>query len=186
MLEHSLSLLAVAEFSVRVCVCFENSMLEIGNGALTAAEGRSQFALWCLMKAPLLSGTDISRASSDTIATLTAAEVISVSQDKLGVQVRHHDEIRGNMGFCTRGDCAIVSDGGQAGSLWVGPLANKCTTVLVLNLGTAAYHTHVTWSQIGIQEGTKMHVRDLWAKQDVGAVETSLVVSIPLAHDNQM
>jgi hypothetical protein len=66
------------------------------------------------MKAPLLSGTDISRASSDTIATLTAAEVIGVSQDKLGVQVRHHDGIRGNMGFCTRGDCAIVSDGGHA------------------------------------------------------------------------
>ena len=30
-------------------------MLEIGNGALTAAEGRSQLALWSIMRAPLLS-----------------------------------------------------------------------------------------------------------------------------------
>ena len=30
-------------------------MLEIGNGALTDAEGRSQLALWSIMRAPLLS-----------------------------------------------------------------------------------------------------------------------------------
>ena len=56
-------------------------MLEVGNGKLTDAEGRSQMALWCLMRAPLLSGTDVSRATKATIATLTAGDVIAVSQD---------------------------------------------------------------------------------------------------------
>jgi alpha-galactosidase len=58
-------------------------MLEVGNKGVTDAEGRSHFALWCLMKAPLLIGTDISKASAVTIATLGNEEAIAVNQDSL-------------------------------------------------------------------------------------------------------
>jgi hypothetical protein len=34
-------------------------MLEIGNGNVTDAEGRSHFALWAAMKAPLILGTAV-------------------------------------------------------------------------------------------------------------------------------
>ena len=34
-------------------------MLEVGNGALTAAETRKHFALWAAMKSPLLIGTNL-------------------------------------------------------------------------------------------------------------------------------
>lgn len=34
-------------------------MLEIGNGNVTDAEGRSHFALWAAMKAPLIIGTAV-------------------------------------------------------------------------------------------------------------------------------
>jgi alpha-galactosidase len=35
-------------------------MLEVGNGDLTAAENRAHFALWAIMKSPLIIGTAVS------------------------------------------------------------------------------------------------------------------------------
>jgi len=35
-------------------------MLEIGNGNLTAEENRAHFALWAIMKSPLIIGTAVS------------------------------------------------------------------------------------------------------------------------------
>ena len=61
-------------------------MLEVGNGGMTDAEYVSHFSLWCLSKAPLLVGCDVSKMSAATLATLTNAEAIAVNQDKLGVQ----------------------------------------------------------------------------------------------------
>eukprot|EP01052_Picozoa_sp_SAG31_P035532 SAG31_NODE_4302_length_3371_cov_3.994193_4_plen_87_part_00 len=65
-------------------------MLEAGNlwGALGDAEGRSQMAMWSVMKSPLLIGTDVTNMTAATLATLTATEVIGVNQDSLGVQAK--------------------------------------------------------------------------------------------------
>jgi hypothetical protein len=38
-------------------------MLEVGNGALTAAETRTHFAFWAAMKSPLLIGTNVKLSS---------------------------------------------------------------------------------------------------------------------------
>lgn len=47
-------------------------MLEVGNGNVTDAEGRSHFALWAAMKAPLIIGTAVGHASGHlSIATCT-------------------------------------------------------------------------------------------------------------------
>jgi hypothetical protein len=54
---------------------------------MSTAEYRSHFSLWCLAKAPLLVGCDLTSMSQDTIDILTAPEVIAVNQDVLGVQV---------------------------------------------------------------------------------------------------
>ncbi len=61
-------------------------MLEVGNGGMSDAEYVSHFSLWCISKAPLLVGCDVSKMSAATVATLTNAEAIAVNQDKLGVQ----------------------------------------------------------------------------------------------------
>ncbi len=53
---------------------------------MTDAEYVSHFSLWCISKAPLLIGCDVSKMSAATLATLTNPEVIAVNQDKLGVQ----------------------------------------------------------------------------------------------------
>ena len=61
-------------------------MLEVGNGGMTDAEYVTHFSLWCISKAPLLIGCDVSKMSAATLTTLTNPEVIAINQDALGVQ----------------------------------------------------------------------------------------------------
>lgn len=56
-------------------------MLEVGNGDLTVEETRTHFALWALMKAPLLIGTDITKLSQANINILQNKHLIAFNQD---------------------------------------------------------------------------------------------------------
>ena len=61
-------------------------MLEVGvppnvNGTgLKPAEERSHFALWALMKAPLLIGADLRNISEHSLSLLRNNEVLSINQ----------------------------------------------------------------------------------------------------------
>jgi hypothetical protein len=61
-------------------------MLEVGNGDLTVAEQRSHFALWCLLKSPLLIGSDVRALPAASLSILKTAGLVGVNQDALGVQ----------------------------------------------------------------------------------------------------
>ena len=61
-------------------------MLEVGNGGLTVEEEKIHFGLWCISKAPLLIGCDITKMSKSTFEILTNPEVIAIDQDPLGIQ----------------------------------------------------------------------------------------------------
>lgn len=54
-------------------------MLEVGNGNLTLAENRAHFALWAIMKSPLIIGTAVSSGhwslGSDGILTATYSSI---------------------------------------------------------------------------------------------------------------
>ena len=63
-------------------------MLEVGNGGMTVEEEKIHFGLWCISKAPLLIGCDITNMSKETFEILTNPEVIAINQDKLGIQGR--------------------------------------------------------------------------------------------------
>lgn len=63
-------------------------MLEVGNGGMSDVEYRSHFALWCMMAAPLLIGTDVRALADDTRAILLNRRLIAVNQDPLGEQAR--------------------------------------------------------------------------------------------------
>lgn len=56
-------------------------MLHVGNGNLTTEECRSHFALWAMMKSPLLIGTDISKLSKTNIKILQNKYLIAFNQD---------------------------------------------------------------------------------------------------------
>ncbi|KAJ0082191.1 hypothetical protein Patl1_11193 [Pistacia atlantica] len=53
---------------------------------MSTEECRSHSSIWALAKAPLILGYDIRSMDKDTLAVITNKEVISVNQDKLGVQ----------------------------------------------------------------------------------------------------
>ena len=61
-------------------------MLEVGNSGMTFEEEKIHFGLWCLSKAPLLIGCDITKMSQQTYDILTNPEVIAINQDPLGIQ----------------------------------------------------------------------------------------------------
>jgi len=64
-------------------------MLEVGNffeDPQPDATGRTNFALWCLMKAPLILGTDLTNLTQATLKTITTKGAIAVSKDSLGEQ----------------------------------------------------------------------------------------------------
>jgi hypothetical protein len=66
--------------------CARADMLEVGNGGLSLAEERAHFSLWAALKAPLILGCDLTRATPSTLLTVSNPEVIAVNQDALGVQ----------------------------------------------------------------------------------------------------
>jgi len=61
-------------------------MLEVGNGGMTDNEYQAHFALWALLKAPLIIGCDVTEMSESTYKILTNEAMIAVNQDPLGKQ----------------------------------------------------------------------------------------------------
>lgn len=61
-------------------------MLEVGNGGMNQSEYEAQFALWALLKAPLLIGCDVRNINPETLVLLGNEEIIAINQDRLGVQ----------------------------------------------------------------------------------------------------
>ncbi len=119
-------------------------MLEVGNGGMTDTEYRSHFSLWAEMAAPLLIGTDLRKASAETMKILTNREVIAVDQDRLGVQ-----------------GAPISTDGGR--DVFVKPLANGDRAVALFNESDSPQRIATTAAAAGLPAAPAYTVRDLWA-----------------------
>lgn len=99
---------------------------EIGNGVLTAAEERAHFGLWAISKSPLLLGTDLTKISASSLATIKNAGVIAINQDSLG---------KAATTFQPPGQAAPVS--GQLYPYWAGQLSDGYVIGLVAVNGAA-------------------------------------------------
>ena len=149
-------------------------MLEVGIEGVSDAEGRSHMALWSLIKAPLLIGCDLTTASDVTLATLGAVEVIKVNQDALGAQGR-----------------LIASASTPESQVWAGPLTQPgCYAVVLLHVGDSPAGVNVTVTvdmlRPGLPSDTKLTVRDLWNRKDVGIFLGAYTAHVPGVHDNAM
>ena len=51
---------------------------QVGNDGLTLAQQRSHFALWALLKSPLMIGADLRAISKESLAILKNREVLQV------------------------------------------------------------------------------------------------------------
>jgi alpha-galactosidase len=118
-------------------------MLEIGNGGMTTEEYRAHFSTWALAKAPLLVGCDIRSLDNTTKELLSNSEVIAVNQDKLGVQgnkVKSNDDLE----------------------VWASPLSGNRLAVVLWNRSSSKATVTATWSDLDLEPGTSVDVRDLW------------------------
>jgi len=135
-------------------------MMEVGVGRLTMDENRAHFALWCIVSAPLLTGTDLRRVKPEIVAILTNKEAIAVDQDPLGIQ-----------------GAKVFSAGGL--EVWAKPLHDRSQALVLLNRSAAPAKVTAEWGRLGWPAGTSAEVRDLWAHKDLGTAKDEFSADVP-------
>ncbi|WP_027125066.1 glycoside hydrolase family 27 protein [Gelidibacter mesophilus] len=116
-------------------------MMEVGNG-MTDAEDRSHFAMWSMLVSPLIMGNDLRTASPETIKTLTNQEVISVNQDKLGIQ-----------GFRFSNENNV--------EIWIKPLENDAWAMTFVNMNDKLVNLDFDWMKHDIGDDVNGKRMDL-------------------------
>ena len=145
-------------------------MLEVGNGGMTPTEYRTHMSLWALTKAPLLIGCDVRNISKDTLDLLTNPEVIAVNQDALGIQGRK-----------------VRIDVGNSTDVWAGALVDGSRVVVTLNRAdTGNRSIVVSFADLGWQPTSRVQVRDLWSRKDLGEFQGNYASSNIPPHGSQM
>jgi alpha-galactosidase len=133
-------------------------ILQIGIGKMDHDEERTQMTLWCILAAPLLAGNDLTKMTKDTLEILTNPEVIAVDQDRLGVQGHR-----------------VWQEGPL--EVWMKPLVDGSTAVGLFNRGRSELAIPVIFAAVGA--GHSAHVRDLWARKDLGTFAEKYIANIP-------
>jgi alpha-galactosidase len=119
-------------------------MLEIGNGGMTPTEYRTHMSMWSMMAAPLIIGTDLRKASLDTLTILGNREIIAIDQDALGKQAAVVSDTDGRMVFSkplSGGDIAVA-------------LYNSTDALVVISVDAMA---------TGLPRASGYRLEDLWS-----------------------
>jgi alpha-galactosidase len=123
-------------------------MLEVGNGGMTDTEYRTHFALWAMMSAPLLIGSDLRKATPATLAILGNRDVIAIDQDRLGRQAAVIGNDVGRIAF------AKPLDGGDV-------------AVALYNETDNPARVSTTAAAAGLPQSFAYELKDLWSKASV-------------------
>lgn len=116
----------------------------------------------CLAKAPLLIGTDLRHSSQEVLDILGNTEAIAVNQDAAGVQ----------------GRLLKKTDDYQ---LWGGPLSGGGFVAAMVNLASSPASLVFDFSLLH-GAPNQLHVRDLWAKKDLGVFTSTFSATVGV-HD---
>ncbi|MFB7174437.1 ricin-type beta-trefoil lectin domain protein [Streptomyces sp. NPDC056254] len=114
-----------------------------GAPGLTAAESRSQVALWAMMAAPFILSSDVSKLTPAGLDALGNTRLIALDQDPMGRQG------------------AVVSSNATF-EILVRPLANGDRAVAVLNRSSNTRDIRVPLDEIGLNACTA-DAQDLWS-----------------------
>lgn len=149
-------------------------MLEVGNNFLTLEQEKTHFALWCIVKAPLILGCDLDKISKESFAIITNEELIAVNQDMLGMQ-----------GKCASG-CGFWDFFLGKPQVYSVLLSDGDFAVIIVNWNPKAYGKFsFELSKIGVPRNAEVHVRDLWNHSDYyGVVNGKISVDEIPAHGN--
>ena len=91
----------------------------------------------------MLIGCDVRSINSEALRILTNDEIISINQDKLGVQGHKRK-----------------TSGSRSTEVWAGPLADGSKAVILLNRGTEMAIITAEWSDIGLDKTNTMVCKD--------------------------
>lgn len=133
-------------------------MLEVGNGGMNFSEYQAHFALWALLKAPLLIGCDLENITPETLNLLGNEEIIAINQDKLGIQ-----------------GARIWKDANL--EVWAGPLENNAVAAVLFNRGTEKSIISLDFNLSGVK-GNRVKVRDLLGKNDLGVFQDKFEATV--------
>ncbi len=137
-------------------------MLEVGNGKLSVEENKSHFTLWAMMAAPLILGNDVREfvKADGTVDTenkileiLTNKDVISIDQDKLGIQ-------------CSRVKTTGLTD------ILVKPLENNEVAICFFNKGISTINMSYNLNDlhnivnVTLPKADKYLCKELWDKTE--------------------
>jgi hypothetical protein len=142
-----------------------------GDIGLTLDEARTHFGIWCMMASPLWITYDILSGAKPAIhAIVTNPEAIAIDQDSAGqMAVRIDGASTSPSGLNHRlpGTCGVEAIWPNGEHL-ARPLANGDTAVLVFNRLAANLTITLNFEDIGDTTVTCFHVRDIWARADLG------------------
>ena len=111
---------------------------------MTDTEYRTQFALWCMMAAPLLIGADLTKLDKVSLETLKNERLIAIDQDPLGMPARRiSSEVHGR-------------------ELWGRQLSDFRWAVAILNRDFEAHEYGFKWEELDLSPEVPMKVTDEW------------------------
>lgn len=139
-------------------------MLEVGNLA-SLAENRSHFAMWAMLAAPLIIGTDVPALKPEIRAVLANRGIVAIDQDRLGV-------------------AAFKWIARPGIDVWARPLAGGRWAVALVNRGDTLRAARIDWAEVALEDNLKGHradfgattyrLTDAWTGQPAGTTATRL------------
>lgn len=124
-------------------------MLHIGAGDFDAnhlTEARSHFALWAILNAPLLLGTDLRTTPKALLDIFGNTDIITINQDPAGNQA------------------SLVHDSSDLHIL-VKTLASGEKAVAIFNRGSVDYDVDLSAAHLKFSETAPIELTDLWSKK---------------------
>ncbi|KAJ6045934.1 Aldolase-type TIM barrel [Penicillium canescens] len=151
-------------------------MLEVGNGKLTLAENKAHFALWAVMKSPLIIGTALDSISDEHLAILKNKYLLDFHQDPIvGSPARPY-----KWGY----NPDWTFDPAHPAEYWSGASSTlEGTLVLMFNSESGTSTRTAVWKEVPELKGhDAYHVIDAWTGKDLGCVKKKHSASLQ-SHD---
>ncbi|KAK3942503.1 glycoside hydrolase [Diplogelasinospora grovesii] len=153
-------------------------MLEVGNndigtppGNLTFDEAKSHFTTWALLKSPLLIGTDLTKATAETISILANKDILKIHQDPdIGQAIAP---------FRWGKNADWTSDPQYPAQYWTGNSSYGVVFMLLNTLDTPQtmfFNLTESWA---IRAGRVYSVYDMWSHTLNGTATRNMSVTVP-------
>ncbi len=126
-------------------------MLHIGAGDFDAdhlTEARSHFALWAMLNAPLMIGTDLRKTPQVLLEIFGNADIIALDQDPAGNQA------------------TLAYDSSDL-QILVKTLSSGDKAVAIFNRGSGDYDVDLSADHLKFSDASPIELTDLWSKQRV-------------------